>query len=100
VLLYIAAHMLRLHYVTLPLLQGRGPKGERAHARATELLDLELDLCLETPRTCSQGCSAGGVQVRKSRSWGAPEEFPWEDFLFSRFPMGDEDRKEGKSMTE
>lgn len=34
VLLYIAADMLRLHYVTLPMLQGRGPEGERAQARA------------------------------------------------------------------
>lgn len=37
VLLYIAADMLRLHYVTLPLLQGRGPEGGLAHARAREI---------------------------------------------------------------
>lgn len=74
--------MLRLHYVTLPLLQGRGPKGDRAHARATPTVEPALGSCKETPRTRSEGCTAGGVRVRKLRSWDVPEEFPWEDFVF------------------
>ncbi|XP_019487235.1 PREDICTED: uncharacterized protein LOC109376036 [Hipposideros armiger] len=59
VLLYIAADMLRLHYVTLPMLQGRGPEGERAQARPQEVEKPALGSCLETPRTCSGGCGAG-----------------------------------------
>lgn len=57
--------MLRLHYVTLPMLQGRGPEGERAQARAQEIEKPALGLCLETLQTCSGGCSGGRVQVRK-----------------------------------
>lgn len=31
------------------------------------------------------------VQVKELGPWGSLEEFPWEDFLFSRFPKGKEE---------
>lgn len=91
---FIAPLLLRLHYVTQPLLQGRGPRGggEGAHARAAPpsrppaclpTAEPALGLCSETPRTCREDCAAaGGVRVRKLGSWDVPEEFPWEDFVF------------------
>lgn len=88
--------MLRLHYVTQPLLQGRGPKGEGAHARATPpTVEPALGLCSETPRTRREGCAAAGaVRVRKLGAWDVPEEFPWEDFCFLGFPNEMKRRRE------
>ena len=90
VLLYIAADLLRLHYVTLPLLQGRGPRGERARARGRSRSPRWVSA--RRPRgLASRGCATGRDPVRKPRSWRDPEEFPWEDFLFSRFLKGEEE---------
>lgn len=62
--------LLRLHYVTLPLLQGEGPEGEPAQARETGKLSLGLGL--ETPPTGYGGCRARRVQVRKALILASP----------------------------
>lgn len=71
VLPYIAADLLRLHYVTQPLLQGRGPSGERAQARAQGLEKPALVWCLET-RGLAVGAASLGESKCASLDLGAP----------------------------
>lgn len=86
--------MLRLHYVTLPLLQGRGLRGERARARTRSTEKPALGFCRETPRTCKAEVAVPREPQCAGLGLGAPlRSFRGKIFCFPGFPR---ERKSGR----